>query len=85
MTGYIVLSIQEFDKLGKSAQAEYCKKRKAEALKAWKCEDCGDKLPKSGYVWKSRFDKFIMRFRFENCTPGLRCDVCVEFPNNEFF
>ena len=76
----IVLSVSQFDKMGIEnwqKQEAYSHKRKMLARKAWFCAKCGDKLPIKGFVWKARFENFIMRYRFQDCTSGLYCDYCV--------
>lgn len=46
--------------------------------KFWKC-DCGTKLPRRGFVWKSRYNDFLSRNRFSviiKC--GYYCDDCAD-------
>jgi len=44
-------------------------------MKKWKCEECGDKLPKRGLVWAKRFKDWLDSKRKSS---GFYCDVCVE-------
>lgn len=41
----------------------------------WAC-DCGEKLPKTGMVWRSRFMDWIQRGKPEDS--GYRCDYCAD-------
>ena len=43
--------------------------------KGWKCEKCGRKLPRSGFVWKSRYQKWKSRQRAHS---GYLCDRCAD-------
>jgi len=41
----------------------------------WKCERCGKALPKTGYVWKSRYQKWQAKHK---ATSGYYCDPCAD-------
>jgi len=41
----------------------------------WKCENCGKALPKTGYVWKSRYQKWQAKHK---ATSGYYCDRCAD-------
>ena len=43
--------------------------------KGWKCEKCGRKLPKTGFVWKSRYRAWKSRKREYS---GYYCDPCAD-------
>ena len=41
----------------------------------WVCGRCGKPLPKTGYVWKSRYRKWQAKARL---TSGYYCDNCAD-------
>ena len=42
-------------------------------FKGWRCERCGKRLPKSGLVWRHRYNNWKGRGKE---TSGLYCDPC---------
>ena len=43
--------------------------------KVWKCERCGKPLPKTGHVWKWRYQKWQAKHK---ATSGYYCDPCAD-------
>ena len=67
----------EFEKIcGK--EGEEMRKTDRELNKFWKC-DCGVKLPRKGFVWRSRYNDFLSRNRFSVIIVcGYYCDDCAD-------
>ncbi len=43
--------------------------------KGWRCGRCGSRLPRTGFVWKSRYRKWKSRDKEYS---GYYCDPCAD-------
>jgi len=77
------MNLQEFQTLGNSnpeAQHAWAIARDKELRKLWICYRCGRRLPISGFIWKSRWNRFRLEHRLlpETKGSGYFCDSCAD-------
>ena len=74
------LSVVQYQSLDPVAQHVYRANRISDLTRLWKCA-CGARLPRRGYIWASRFDKFTRGdgfFSTSVASCGYLCDNCAD-------